>query len=248
MDGGVPRVGARKRHRAERNTNVAAEVSGVPSSYTNISEHNPKGKYVKKLVLLLIISILSLTACSDGLSEAMSAEPAPGQEQPINGIDVDTVNNGDASGADNTPPPVENDPVEDPGFALVFNDFLIEMDLDMSYVLSALGEPLNIFEAPSCAFDGIDRIFLYPGIQIHTYPVNDHDFVHTISIRNDSIRTTEGSIYLGLNRQSMLDAYGDDYEHEAGMYTYKRGSTILEFFIEDDIIVGITYGLIVELH
>jgi len=112
--------------------------------------------------------------------------------------------------------------------------------------LEKLGEPLGVFEAPSCAFDGIDRIFSYPGIQIHTYPKGDDDYVHTISLRDDSVRT-QGGICLGLSPNVVVLAYGDDYELENGMYTYTRGLTTLEFFVEDDMVIGITYGLILDI-
>ena len=149
-------------------------------------------------------------------------------------------------GTDDTAPLEDAEPDEPPLFALKVGNFLIEMDQNINEVLDALGEPQGIFVAPSCAFDGDDRIFQYPSVQIHTYPKGDDDFVHTISLRDDTVRTTEGRIYLGSNLQSVLDAYGDDYEHDSGMYTYTRGPTTLEFFIEDDIVMGITYGLIIS--
>ena len=119
------------------------------------------------------------------------------------------------------------------------------MDQNIQEVLNAFGEPLGVFEAPSCAFDGIDRIFSFPGLQIHTYPLDDDDFIHTVSIRDDSIMTENG-IYLGNSWAAVLAAYGSDYSQEFGMFTFIKGDTKLQFLVEDDMVVAITYGLIMN--
>jgi len=122
------------------------------------------------------------------------------------------------------------------------------MDDDIANVISKIGEPLEEFEAESCAFDGIDRIFRYPGIQIYTYPKDGSDHIHTIGFFDDIIRTSEGGIRLDLPIQAALDAYGEDYRYETGMYTFTRGLTFLEFLVDDDdIIISITYRLELDL-
>jgi len=199
---------------------------------------------MRKLFILLILALFTLTACGNGQPETDS-DPEPGQQgaEPA----ANTPSASDTTPADpDLPPTDEEEPPEIPAFALKAGDFLIEMDQNIKYVISALGEPQGIFVAPSCAFDGEDRIFQYPNIQIHTYPKDDDDHVHTISLRDDTIRTTEGRIYLGSSLQDMLDAYGNDYEYDNDMYKYTRGLTTLEFYIEDDIVIGITYGLIIQ--
>jgi len=199
---------------------------------------------MKKIFILLILALFALTACGNGQPEP-DPDPEPGQTG--NEPAANAPSPGDTAPADPNLPPTDGDePPEIPEFALKVGDFLIEMDQNITYVLSALGEPQGIFVAPSCAFDGEDRIFQYSNIQIHTYPKGDDDHVHTISLRDDSVRTTEGKIYLGSSLQEMLDAYGDDYEYDNDMYKYTRGLTTLEFFIEEDIVIGITYGFIIQ--
>jgi len=130
-------------------------------------------------------------------------------------------------------------------FALVYRDTLIEMDQPMDYLLPRLGEPLGVFEAPSCAFDGIDRIFGFPGIQIHTYPDGDYDRVHTISLMDDSVATM-GGIRLGNSWADVVAAYGSDYVQDITMFTFTIDRTTLSFFVEGDMVMGIIYGLIME--
>jgi len=200
---------------------------------------------MRKLFVLLILALFTLTACGNGQTEPDS-DPQPGQT--VNEPAANTPTTGDTTPADpDLPPTSEDEPPEIPDFALKFDDFLIEMDQNMDHVLSALGEPQGTFVAPSCAFEGKeDRIYQYPGIEIFTYPKDNDYFVYIISFTDDSIRTTEGRIYLGSSLQEMLDAYGDDYEYENDMYKYTRGLTTLEFDIEDDMVIGITYSFIIQ--
>jgi len=156
---------------------------------------------MKKLIIFIILVSFALTTA---LTACGNTQPAPAQgtqETPANDTDSGAVDTNpdetnqpaaDPAAPEPAPPAEEPPPAapqEPPEFALIYKDTLIEMDQDMTYVLEKLGEPLGVFEAPSCAFDGIDRIFSYPGIQIHTYPKGDDDYVHTISLRDDSVRT-----------------------------------------------------------
>jgi len=205
----------------------------------------------KSLLLLLILTILLLTSCANG--QPAVQPPSTESENTANGSN-DTNQSDPVPAISDPDPDTENNDANseesEPGVPSVFSfkvrDFVVEMDQDINDVLAALGEPLGIFEAPSCAFDGIDRIFSYPGVQIHTYPVGDSDYVHTIMFLDDSHRTAEGAIRLGSAIQSVFDAYGEDYSYDSGMYTFTRGLTTLEFFVENDMVMGITYGFIIE--
>jgi len=207
---------------------------------------------MRKFVLLLLIAAFlfagfTLAACGNGEAEVAPGVHDPGQQEAGNG------NAGEPTPANPNPepgsteaPPEENEPPVLHDFAFKMNDVLIEMNQNINYVIDRLGEPLGVFEAPSCAFDGIDRIFSYPGVQLYTYPIGDDDFIHTIGFFDDSVRTTEGGIRLGSTLQAVLDAYGDDYEFDTGMYTFSRGLTKLEFLIEDGIVMGLSYGFTIE--
>jgi len=182
-------------------------------------------KRVFYIPLFILLVIFVLAGCS--------GEPDKG---------APATNDGDGTvspGPDITLPPAV--------FSFKMGDIFIEMDEDISKIITGLGEPLGILEAPSCAFDGTDRIFSYPGIQIYTYPKNGADHIHTIGFFDDSVVTAEGKIRLGSNIQSVFDAYGNDYRYETGMYTFTRGKTVLEFLVSDDIIIGITYRYLLDL-
>ena len=196
-------------------------------------------RFIAALAIVLTLALM-LAACAAEDNNDVGYNP---QQADVR----DSADETQAPDTYETTPADEPDPVVDnyapEGFTFATQGVTIHMDQDMSIVLEQLGEPLGVFEAPSCAFDGIDRIFSFPGVQIHTYPLDDLDFVHTISIRDDSVTTMKG-IYLGSSWEAVLAAYGDDYEQEFGMFTFTRGQTTLSFFIEDDMVVGITYELI----
>lgn len=189
---------------------------------------------MKKIVILIVLGALLLAACTNETSGVATpyAPTAPAQTAPT------------TQQPDETTQP-KNESNAAPAFALTVGTFTIRMDQNIQEVLDTMGEPLGVFEAPSCAFDGIDRIFSFPGLQIHTYPLDESDFIHTISIRDDSIMTQNG-IYLGNSLDNVLAAYGDNYQQEFGMFTFTKGVTTLQFLIEYDMVVAITYGLILS--
>ena len=210
------------------------------------------------ILIIFILFILSITACSTDNSTPVVHQSEIIQEIPVvektdepelvYEEDIETSDAGDANFAEE----IGFAEKENLGFTLEYSGFLIYMDQNMNDVLTALGEPLGIFEAPSCAFDGIDRIFSYPGIQIHTYPVGDEDFVHTISIRDDSVLiksdnyfSSTSHFHLGSSWDTVRSIFGSDYHQDFDMFTFTRGNTTLAFLVEEDIVTAITYGLTV---
>jgi len=219
-------------------------------------ETKQEGDIVKKVTIALLLGVvLMMAACGEEavVYEPEVITPAPAdtyEETPAtiydpqptdeNDNENNTIENGDQT---YNPELLYCNTPRD--FALVYNGVTIQMDQDMDYLLPLLGEPLGVFEAPSCAFDGIDRIFGFAGIQIHTYPDGDLDRVHTISFLNDSITTVEG-ITLGNSWEDVLAAYGSDYEQDITMFTYTINRTTLSFFVEGDMVIGVIYGLIMD--
>ena len=199
--------------------------------------------------ILIILSVFLFTACGGDTAGVVPDPQDPPQE--AGDPDVSGSNEPDApKDSDDTSSPDDSSVEDGPQIPAVFffkmGDVIIDMNQNIDYVISNVGEPLGIFEAPSCAFDGIDRIFSYPGLQLYTYPHGDDDLIHTIGFFDDSVRTAEGGIRLGAKLQAVTDAYGDDYVVDTGMYKFTRGSTSLEFLIDDDMVIGITYGYKIE--
>ena len=128
-------------------------------------------------------------------------------------------------------------------FYFVARGTTIYLDEDINNVLARMGEPLQTFDVPSCAFDGMDRFFLFPGVQIQTYPIDGMDRVHTILLTDDSLQTV-GGIFIGSSLAAVLNAYGYDYGYSYGLYIFTRGNTTLRFLMNDMVVQTISYELI----
>lgn len=133
---------------------------------------------------------------------------------------------------------------ETAAFPFVYDGMTIQTGSKAAPVTDALDasdKRLNYFEAPSCAFEGVDKIFYYTGFEIYTYPVDGVDYISSISLVDDSVSTKKG-IYLGVGLDKIVEAYGNDYVQELGQYTYTQGKYSLSFLIEEDVVVAITYA------
>ena len=197
-------------------------------------------KKINSILLIMILALLVVTACGNGNGpDVPPVENSPAVNNPGENGDPDV---------DETEPPPANDPVVPDAFFFKMGDVIINMDENIDYVIEKVGEPLGRFEQESCAFEGNDIIFSYPGIQIYTYPAGENNFIHTIGFFDDSVRTAEGGIRMGSNIQAVIDVYGNDFSYETGVYKYSRGLTVLEFLVDDDdMVIGITYRLLLDL-
>jgi hypothetical protein len=119
----------------------------------------------------------------------------------------------------------------------------INLDQDVTEVLDSLGKPMETFEAPSCAFNGVDKTFLYGSYQIVTYPIDNEDHISTIDLLDDTVITEEG-ISLGSTQEEVVAAYGEDYSENNGFYTYTSDKSQLTFATEDGVVKQITYSVI----
>ncbi len=114
-------------------------------------------------------------------------------------------------------------------------------DMDMSVVLEALGEETTYFEAASCAFEGLDKVYTYDHFEIDTYPDGDTDKISAIILLDDLTTTQEG-VYIGQSKADMESAYGTDYEKNSNSYTYTKDGAHLEFILEGETIISISYN------
>jgi hypothetical protein len=114
----------------------------------------------------------------------------------------------------------------------------VKLNANAQDALSLLGTPDDMFEAPSCAFEGTDRIYYYKGFEISTYPLGEQDFVLSIVITSAG-KTPEG-LEIGMGFDDMVAAYGEGYEDGGGVYRYTSGGQELSVFIEDGSVVEIS--------
>lgn len=126
------------------------------------------------------------------------------------------------------------------GYVFSYKGTTIAVDQDMTDVLKGLGEAMSYFEAPSCAFEGLDKVYTYNGFVIDTYPQGEQDLVSAISLTDDVVTTPEG-VYNGCSLADVTAAYGADYTEEGGMVVYKKDGMKLCFIVQDDTVTSIQY-------
>lgn len=177
-----------------------------------------------KKIILFIAAMLFLTACSN------AGENTQGND----------------TSAENK----SNEAAEEPGtltegFSFENNEVSIPMNVDAAPIVETLGEPVEYFEAASCAFQGLDKIYYYNGFELGTYPNGDKDYVSYVNLLDDSVATDKG-VYLGSTLEEVTAAYGNEYTVDGASYVYRLGETKLTFIMEEDAVTSITYYAIVE--
>ena len=114
------------------------------------------------------------------------------------------------------------------------------------FSVNKIDEEANISEIPSCAFDGIDKIYTYKNFEIIVASVNGKDTIYSVYFDNDEMETTEG-VKVTDTKDHMIEKYGTDYEQKLGnKYIYLNGNVELSFIIERDIITAIEYTIVTE--
>ncbi|MDR1733838.1 MAG: hypothetical protein LBR73_03045 [Oscillospiraceae bacterium] len=110
-----------------------------------------------------------------------------------------------------------------------------------SGILEALGEQTDPpFIAPSCAFQGDDKTYFFPGYEVRVNEEDGAEFIYTISLKDDSVTTPEG-IYIGAPRSDVIAAYGEPLKEQNGVLVYTKGTTNLEIALTDETVSQILY-------
>ena len=126
------------------------------------------------------------------------------------------------------------------GYIFRYKDVDVSVDANMKPILEKLGEPASYFEAASCAFEGLDKIYTYSDFEIDTYPQGEEDFVSAIILKNDVVTTAEG-IYIGCSRDEVTAAYGTDYSEKGSMVVYEKDGMKLCFLFDNETVASIQY-------
>ncbi len=178
---------------------------------------------MKRLILIMAV-LLVFTGCGNAGTSKQGNEGATGN--PANGTE-------DNSGSTSE------------GYSFEYNEVNIPMNVEAAPIVEALGESVDYFEAASCAFQGLDKIYSYNGFELGTYPNGDKDYVSYVTLLDDSVSTDKG-VYVGSALEEVTTAYGNEYTVEGSSYVYQLGESKLTFIVEEDTVTQITYSAIVE--
>lgn len=184
---------------------------------------------MKKLSLLLMVLIFLLVGCGNAENTSKNS-------------DDDNIKKVSAGGSQVSG---DGDIIKAEGYEFENNGINIAMNAKVAPILKRLGEASDYFEAKSCAFEGLDKIYTYNSFELYTYEMKEVDYVAAVIFLDDSISTKEG-IYLGSTLDDVLAVYGDEYTEELGLYTYELDKAKISFIIEDDEVTSIEYKAITE--
>ena len=198
---------------------------------------------MKKIAfIMIVIGSFALVACGskdegdNTPGDTTNSNETGNEENNEKNVEQETDNSKDSS---------EDTREEIEGYTFVYNNVPIPLNQKAAPILQDLGKEQSYFEAPSCAFQGLDKIYYYNGFELSTYPNQGVDYISAIDLMDDSVSTEEG-VYIGSSLEDVIEAYGEGYTEENGMYTYILGETKLNFLIENNEVTAITYLAIVE--
>ena len=126
------------------------------------------------------------------------------------------------------------------GYVFKAGDVEIEIEAEAQAYIDALGEPKSYYEAPSCAFGDLDKIYTYNGFELNTFSEGGKDYVSAVILKDDSVSTKEG-VYIGDSVDKVKETYGEHTSKTDKAVVYAKGNMKLCFFIEDDVVVSIEY-------
>lgn len=126
------------------------------------------------------------------------------------------------------------------GYAFTYNDVIIGIDEEADPVIEKLGEADTYFEAPSCAFKGIDKMYGYNSFEINTYPLKDKDYISAVIFKDDTITTSEG-VGIGDSIDKVKETYGEEGVLENGMLVFEKDEMKLCFIMQDETVASVEY-------
>lgn len=122
----------------------------------------------------------------------------------------------------------------------------VEITPGKEFSADRIKEEANLSEIPSCAFNGVDKVYTYENFEIIVASVDGKDTVYSVYFDNDAMETTEG-VKVTDTKDKMIEKYGNNYKQELGnKYIYTNNNVELSFIIESDIITAIEYTLIAK--
>lgn len=116
----------------------------------------------------------------------------------------------------------------------------IAIDAKAAPVLAALGKEQAYEESPSCAFEGMDKLYVYSGFRVKTYSLGGVDYIHSVELTDDSLTTPKGlAIGAGVERVTAL--YGTPtVQNDSGMQ-FVFENTTLQVLMRDGFVTNIQY-------
>ena len=200
---------------------------------------------MKKIVCLVLAAAMAagvLTAC--GSNGGSSSTQTTDAQTTAAAAAADTQTQTDTAAAPEATQ--AQAPTSAGRYTFVYKGVNIDMKAEAAPICEALGEAKSYTEETSCAFDGLDKNYVYPSFIMTTYPDGDKDRVNSITVQDDTVSTADG-ISIGDSRDKVEEVYGADAFNGINAYIMKEGDAQLTIILsEDDTVYSIQYTAVFE--
>ena len=154
-----------------------------------------------------------------------------------NGSNAPVAATAEAAGAETTPAADADAPAgttesAPAGYAFEISGVRLFPDMDVTTVPEALGEYTH-YEEESCAAQGMAHFYTFADYEINTWPDGDTDRIYYILLKTDNVATAEG-VDLSMNKDKIIEVYGDGYQEDGHKLSYEKGGMKLVFILNDD--------------
>jgi len=124
-------------------------------------------------------------------------------------------------------------------YFFIFDNVKMEVNVDAEPIILKLGNPISVFEAPTCAFDGKDVLYSYQHFDVDVFEYDVESKIYSIAL-NDDLVTTEEGISVGDSVEKVIEKYGNA-DVSGGSYVYAAEGMALEFIAQNDYVIAIRY-------
>ena len=104
----------------------------------------------------------------------------------------------------------------------------------------SIDEKPGYTELPSCAFDDVDKVYTYAGVEITASMLNGKETIYSVLFISEDVKTPEG-ISLGDEADLLYEKYGEPDDTFGFECSYLAGKIILSIMVENDVITSIEY-------
>jgi len=133
-------------------------------------------------------------------------------------------------------------------FVFTYQDTEISINAEAGPIVEALGEPDDLTEYPSCAFEGVEKTYFYKDFYFTTYQEGDKEVIWQLWFSSDQAATAEG-LRIGDPMSKAEKIYGLNDQDEnvenicGGAYIVTRGDTDMTIIATGKQVGSIQYGL-----
>lgn len=190
-----------------------------------------------KKLLTTILSLAVIAAfCACGADEVITSDTANAKDTSEAFADVTDTE----AEAENNVLAAEDEAVYT---VTLDNGAVIPVGSTSEEAVSALGTPMEILEAPSCIHEGSDRVYTFDGFSITTSPDGKgNQYIAEFSLLSDLV-AFESGLTVGSPETELAAAFGEDFEEQFGVLTYKLDGATVSVVTDGGIISGITVSV-----